>query len=146
MISQFKLSFKYFFRGKFSSFSNIVSLSIGLSFILLIIAYLAHQSGYDKFWPNHENIFRIRRNVTFNGEKSAIALIDSKLISALERLPSVQSVTGFIKIQDDLSFKHDDDSFIENNGLICDDAFLKVFELELSAGSNREGLGIPTIF
>jgi putative ABC transport system permease protein len=143
MLNQLKLSLKYLFRGKVSSLANILSLSIGLSFVLLIISYLAHQSGYDKFWPNHENIFRIRRDVTFKGEKSTIALIDSKLIHALERLPSVEFVTGFIKIQDDLLFKDEDDSFIENNGLICDDAFLNVFALNLTTGSNREALKNP---
>lgn len=138
-----KFSLLYFSHDKKSWLLNTLGLSAGLSIILLILSYQIHQSDYDKFWPNHENIFRIRRAVTYHGDKTNIALTNSKLVEALSSLPEVEVATGFMKNQSELLFRRNDDLFIENNGLICDKKFLEVFDVKLKLGSDRKGLDNP---
>jgi|GEM_PF-6479056 len=138
-----KFSLLYFSHDKISWLLNTLGLSAGISIILLILSYQIHQSDYDKFWPNHENIFRIRRAVTYHGDKTNIALTNSKLVEALSSLPEIEAATGFMKNQGELLFKRNEDLFIENNGLICDKKFLEVFDVKLVLGSDRKGLDNP---
>jgi putative ABC transport system permease protein len=143
MANHIALIYRYLSKDKWSNTLNILGLSVGLSFILLIISYTEHQARYDSFWPNHENIFRIRRGITYNGEKNTIALIDSKLIQELANVPSIQFATGFIKIQEEILFKGKNVSFVERNGLSVDPNFLNIFRPKLLTGSDQKSLEKP---
>jgi putative ABC transport system permease protein len=46
-------------RQKLYAFINLLGLSIGIAFCLLITLFIKDEYSYDKFHPNHEQIFRV---------------------------------------------------------------------------------------
>ena len=79
---------------------NLIGLSVGVSAFMIIVAYVSHSLSYDKFWNEHENIFRAPllskqgEEITENTATNFAALATA----AKDELPEVKSVTRFAKL------------------------------------------------
>ena len=56
-----KLAFRNMWKDKLNSSINILGLSVGIAFALLIFLFVRNEFSYNKFHENAENIYRINR-------------------------------------------------------------------------------------
>ena len=54
-------------RNKSYSFINIFGLAIGIASSILILLWVQHEYSYDHFATNHERIYQVKVNFTYNG-------------------------------------------------------------------------------
>ncbi|MBN7817335.1 ABC transporter permease [Algoriphagus pacificus] len=64
-----KIAWRNILKAKGFSLINIAGLSIGISACILISVYILHETSYDKFVPESENIYRLVRQYDFGTEK-----------------------------------------------------------------------------
>lgn len=69
----FKIAWRNILKAKGFSFINIAGLSIGISACILIAVYIIHETSYDKFVPNSENIYRVVNSINLgNGTERGV--------------------------------------------------------------------------
>ncbi len=69
MISHYiVLSFRSILRSKVFSLINITGLAVGLIAFFLIIQYVTFEMGFDRFYKDHEQIYRVVHQQVKNGE------------------------------------------------------------------------------
>ena len=67
----FRLISRILFRNKVYSLINILGFSIGLAGFILIILFVRHELVYDKFYADHDRIYRVTRSwYNDDGEES----------------------------------------------------------------------------
>ncbi len=54
-----KVVFRNLLKNKTYSFINIFGLVMGMAVFLLIMIYSLNELSYDKFHPNHKNIYQV---------------------------------------------------------------------------------------
>ena len=59
MISNLKNALRSITRNKVQSFISIFGLGIGLGCIILLLALILHETSFDRFIPDHRNLYRI---------------------------------------------------------------------------------------
>lgn len=59
IISNLKNALRSISRNKVQSFISIIGLSIGLGCIILLMALILHEKSFDRFIPDHRNLYRI---------------------------------------------------------------------------------------
>jgi len=57
--SDFKIAIRNIKRSKVQSTISILGLGIGLGSIILLIALILHETSFDRFIPDHRNVYRI---------------------------------------------------------------------------------------
>jgi putative ABC transport system permease protein len=62
--SFFTVAIRHFARQRLYTLANLVGLSIGLTCILLIWLYIAHETSFDTFLPGAERTYRVLRQIT----------------------------------------------------------------------------------
>ena len=68
-----KIAWRNILKAKGFSFINIAGLSIGISACILIAVYIIHETSYDKFVPNSENIYRVVNSINLgNGTERGV--------------------------------------------------------------------------
>jgi putative ABC transport system permease protein len=50
-----------FLRQRLNSIINVLGFAIGLASFILIVLYLINELSYDRFWPDHDRIYRVTR-------------------------------------------------------------------------------------
>jgi len=59
IISNLKNAIRSISRNKVQSFISIIGLGIGLGCIILLLALILHEKSFDRFIPDHRNLYRI---------------------------------------------------------------------------------------
>lgn len=57
--SAIKIAFRNLIRNKVSSAISILGLGIGLGCIILLMALIVHETSFDRFIPDHRNVYKI---------------------------------------------------------------------------------------
>ena len=68
LYSYFRTALRSLLKNKVFSFLNIFGLAIGMACCMIIFQYVTFERSYDKFHPNHENLYRVQYNYYKNGE------------------------------------------------------------------------------
>ena len=58
-INYVKTTLRNIKRQRFYALLNILGLAIGIASTIVIAMYVTHELSYDRFYANHENIYRI---------------------------------------------------------------------------------------
>lgn len=53
------IAFRILWRNKVTSFVNVFSLSLGITCFIFILLYVRHETSYDKFHENYDNLYRL---------------------------------------------------------------------------------------
>lgn len=142
----FKNYFKTAWRGlqknKAYSALNILGLATGMAVALIIGLWVYYQHSYDKFLPDHQQVYQVRRNFYGNGDTMNYGGTSLKLATILRtQVPEIQYVAetdGFGMH----GLKVADKKFYINGGQVADD-FLKMFQYELLEGNPNTVLSNP---
>ena len=58
----FVITYRLFLRYKVYSFINILGFALGLAVFLLILLFIRHELSYDRFYKDHDRIYRVTRS------------------------------------------------------------------------------------
>lgn len=89
----FKTAWRNMMRSKGYSALNILGLAIGMAVALLIGLWVHHEYSYDKFLPDYQRLYQVRRNFNSNGEILTFPTTSLKLATALRNeIPEIEYV------------------------------------------------------
>ena len=138
-----KIAFRHLYRQKLYSLINIIGFAVGISACILILLYVRYESGYDKYHPNSERIFRIYLSSMMNGQESDAARVsvpvgptvkqDFPEVEAFSRLTSF----GFPVI------RYGEKAFSEERWFIADPGIVNVFSIPFINGDPTTALNEP---
>ena len=134
----FHVALRNLFKNKVFSFINITGLGIGLACVILIFSYVRLELSYDKFHPDHQNIYRIttqeRKHSAYN--YLPLAPLLKQNMSGLKQAVRVFPHSGLVSV-------NKKDKFREPHFCFADSAFFEVFKFTAIDGSLTDALYKP---
>src|SRR5215210_6096414 len=89
----FKTAWRNIVRSKGYSALNIFGLATGMAVALLIGLWVYNEYSYDKFLPDYQRLYQVRRNFNSNGEILTFPTTSLKLADALRnQIPEIEYV------------------------------------------------------
>jgi ABC-type antimicrobial peptide transport system permease subunit len=139
----FKIAFRSLVKNRGYSFLNIFGLSIGMASAIIIFFFVRNELGYDTFFKNSDDIFRV---ITIEGPPGAGAP------SALTKAPLAKFLKqNFSEIIDAACFnqgvggkvKYKNRSFYEEYFCFTDQEFFNIFSFTFEKGDPLKALEDP---
>ena len=140
----FKIAWRSVVKNKTYSIINIIGLAIGLACFLLIALYVADETGYDRFYPNADRIYRINTDFRFGDEDRKMAQTSDMMGPLLKNdYPQVEEYTRIYTDDGPRLIKKGNEYIDERNVASVDSIFFNVFSLSVIAGNTRHALDEP---
>src|SRR6056297_858606 len=96
-----KIAFRGFFRNRFFTVFNLLSLVAGLFVAFVAIGYIGFERSYDQFHEKSENIYRV--GWTYRSQDYSVLGFENEadekqlnVVNGLKRIPGVENVAQFI--------------------------------------------------
>jgi putative ABC transport system permease protein len=130
----FKTAWRNLKSNKIYSVINITGLAAGMAVALLIGLWVYNEYSYDKFLPDYQQVYRVRRNYNSNGDTLNFPTISLKLAETLRKeIPEIEYV-----VESDWMGPHGlivGDTKLYLRGAQSGDQFLKMFQYPLKYGN-----------
>lgn len=146
-----KIAWRNLLKSRGFTFINLAGLSTGISACILIAVYIIHETSYDKFVPNSDNIYRVvgrfdfgdrtERNVHFSANLARTIESDFDEIEQAGRIMDNDLFygAGANEIQiDDEKMQHHEEKFA-----YADQAILDIFSVPMVFGDAKTALTEP---
>ncbi len=140
-----KIALRNLLKQKIYSSINVAGLAVGIASCLLIMLYVQHEFSYDKFFQDHERIYRMVLERKYPNHSTYYAIIPHSFQGIISKeFPEVESSTnvfGFTNFT--LSYKNERDEvkqFDEEFVLSSDTSFLRMFSFPLLKGDRNTAL------
>ena len=137
-----KIAWRNLLNNKVYSALNILGLSAGMAVALLIALWVNYQYSFDKFVPNHGQLYQVRRNFNSNGDTLTFSSTSLRLADALRNnYPEIEHVA-----ESDWTAQHGlmvGDKKLFPNGLQAGSDFLKMFGYPMAQGNADGALKDP---
>ena len=123
---------------------KIISLSIGLSLGLTLIAKIFYEKSYDSFFPDKEHIYLVMSSVS-SGENSEYSQrISGGVASGISaEIPDIEAATRFTGIAYDDIFVITDKRKLQGNFILADATLFDIFPRKVLAGDVKDVLSRP---
>ena len=111
-----KITLRNLYRHKLYALINIFGLTLGLGCCLILSLFILSELSYDRHWDNHENIYRIVNDYTFNGVSNEAAMSSASL-GELLRMDNPEIIEDYVRFQrpggnqSGTVFRHDNDTY-----------------------------------
>lgn len=132
-----KIALRNLRKNGLYSFLNITGLAIGIAACLLIVLYVVHETGYDRWNPLADRIVRPAADISFGGHHYELAVVSSFTApDAGREMPEIQSWCR-IRAYGTYLVKREGPSqqnIREENVLTVDSTFFEVFPLRMIEG------------
>lgn len=139
----FKIAWRNLKKNKFYSFISVFGLALGMSCSFLIWLWVQDELSFNRFYPEEEDVYFIRRNGSFNGDVFSSTVTPAPLAAVLKQ--DVPEVAYSVR------FSWDFHSLIsvgeisgKENGLYASDDLFEVFRLPVVEGDPAAALASPT--
>lgn len=133
-----KIAFANYRKNWLSTIINVLGLSIGLSVFLLIFIYWQDEKSYEKWIPNHENIYLVE-----TGNSSMGPMIVSsypELAVSKEKFPEIEDFTIANSWEDyKVKLSSENGSVFTTNARVSD-SFFEFFPFKPIAGSLKNAV------
>jgi putative ABC transport system permease protein len=137
-----KIAWRNIIRNKVYSALNVLGLSAGMAVALLIALWVNYQYSFDKFIPNHKQLYQVRRNFNSNGDTLTFSTTSLKLADALRNnIPEIEHVAETDWMGSHGLMVGDKKFYLAGNQAGGD--FLKMFRLPLIYGNADVALKDP---
>jgi len=137
------IALRNLFRQKGFAIINISGLTIGLTVSALIILYIVHELGYDRFHDNSERIYRVAIHGEISGQEINVAVSSPPFGPALVNdFPEIVDYTRINPPQNSL-FAFGDEKYYEDEILFADSSFFKIFTIPFIYGDPETALEVP---
>src|SRR5258706_539698 len=121
---------------------NAIGLSVGLACFTLIGLWVKDELSYDRFHPKADRIYRVGGIFADESVKFDQAVTPPPLApSLLNDFPEVEDAVRLD--MNDATVRREDKQFIENDIVLTDPSFFRMFSFELKAGDPRTALNDP---
>jgi len=144
MISNFiKIAYRNIIKDKFYSLLNIIGLSIGIASCLLILLYIVDELSYDRFFTDHERIYRVATYGRFGEQEEINAAVSSAPMAEgfKSTIPEIEAITRLRTT--DLIFKINEDLYKESEVLYADSSLFDVLDFSFILGNPEKALTDP---
>ncbi|MBD1394234.1 ABC transporter permease [Mucilaginibacter glaciei] len=134
-----KVAWRNMVKNKVYSALNIVGLGAGIAVAMLIGMWVYYQYSYDKFIPNQEQVYQVRRNFNSNGDTVTFSSTSLKLADALRsQMPEMEYVAETDQIGSHGLVVGDTKLYVA--GIQAGKDFLNIFKYPMLAGSYNKAL------
>ncbi|PCH60732.1 MAG: hypothetical protein COC19_05470 [SAR86 cluster bacterium] len=143
--SQLRISLRTFRREKFYASVNLLGLAMGFMCCMILGLYLYDEFTYDLHHENHDQIYRISRLLTIEGNLSVSDTVPLDLASMLKRdYPQIQSYTRFSsQLPRQTLLRYEDVNYYWDNIRIADDSVFEMFTHKTVYGDKESALVNP---
>jgi len=139
-----KIALRNLSKNKIFSGITILGLSLGFICCLLIMLQVRDELSYDKFIPNHKQIYRVALERIYPDHRSFYAIIpDSYSEVMASEINGVEESVRLFSFGNSNIVEVGDQKFEENNLIAADSNFYRVFEFELIQGISENALREP---
>lgn len=142
-----KIALRSLLKQRVYSFINLLGLAVGVASCLLILLFVQNEFSYDKFFQDHERIYRMVLERKYPGHSTFYTVVPHSFEGIMKRdFPEVdESVTIFNLDNLTFSYKNERDELIqfdESTVLASDTNFLRVFSFPLLKGNRATALNL----
>jgi putative ABC transport system permease protein len=140
-----KIGLRSLLRYKRTAFINLFGLTLGLTCCLLILAYVLHETSYDRFNAKADRTYRITRD--FLGQQGEptlrLAAVAPPIPIFLKNdFPEIEQQTVLLP-NTTTSIKYGDKLFSEDHQFFADEHLFDVFDIHVLSGDPRTALLEP---
>lgn len=140
-----KITLRSLLKHKRTAFINLFGLTLGLTCCLLILAYVLHETSYDRFHAKADRTYRITRDF-LNKEGVAtfrLSAVAPPIPPLLKNdFPEIENQT--VLLSNGATFlKYKDKLFMESRGFYADEQLFDVFDIRVLSGNPRKALTEP---
>ncbi|PIQ48668.1 MAG: hypothetical protein COW03_08615 [Cytophagales bacterium CG12_big_fil_rev_8_21_14_0_65_40_12] len=129
-------------KEKLYSFVNIAGLTVGLTAFLLIALYVRDELSYDKFYADHEQLYRVYATDTTRGVKQGSIAPDLAAIIVSD-IPSVESAVRMVGAGAKSLLTVDHKRIYSDKIIFSDANFFEMLDFELVEGLAQSVLNKP---
>lgn len=136
-------------RNRSFTLINVIGLSLGLAAFIAITQYVRFETGFDRYHPESQDIFRLGMDVNFGDGELQVPFMGAPAATSIKAdFPEVEASTrlsaGFRR---EYFVKYGDKEFKEEamTRLYADDNFFEFFGIELIQGNPAEVLNGPNL-
>jgi len=134
----FKITFRNLWRSKGFSAINIAGLAIGMAAAILILLWVQHELGTDRFYKHTGRIYKIYSRDKFDGEMRAYGSTPEVMAPEIKQnYPDVEDAVRFRNVTFLVSAA---DKRFMLRGAFTDSSFLNLFDFPLLNGSTKQVL------
>src|SRR4051812_17937512 len=136
-------AFRNFIKDKWYSILNVLGLTLGVTFSLFLIFYVADELSYDRYQKNAARIFRINTYIHEKDKNTDWTLSQLPLGPQVKKdYPEVQEMARLFSRERTL-FKNGENNFYETKVYYADSTVFKVFEHKFLQGNASTALDAP---
>lgn len=130
-------------KDKFYAFINIFGLAIGLTTAVFILLYVIDELTFDKYYENHERIYRLESHFIINNSDELFAATQVPLAPTLkDEYPEIEEIVRFVP-PGTMYMKYEEKEFQEDSLVIADSTIFSVFTHPFIAGEPEKSLNRP---
>ncbi len=139
-----KTAFRNLSRQKAYTLINITGLAIGLATCMMIMLYVVHELSYDKFFKDHDHVYRVAVKATISGDFLDVAVTSNPMGEALVReYPEVISCSRIMPSNQAVFFTINEKSFYNEGLYYVDSTFFDIFSYNILQGDLATALDEP---
>lgn len=139
--NHFRTAWRNIIRSKGYSALNIFGLAMGMAVALLIGLWVYNEYSYDKFLPDYQHAYLVRRNYYGNGDTVNYNGSSLKLADALRQVPEIQYVAETDYMRQHGLLVGSKKLYLAGSHTAGD--FLKIFQFPLLQGNAAAVLSDP---
>ena len=123
---------------------KIISLSVGLSLALILIAKIYFEKSFDSFFPDKERIFLVMSNASSVENSDYSQRISGGIVAGIQaNLPEIEAATRFTGIAYDDIFVVTDKRKLQGTFILADATLFDIFPRKVLAGDVKDVLSRP---
>ncbi len=132
-------------KHKGFSLINILGLAVGIACCLVILMFVADESGHDRFWNNGDRIHRMALIRKYPDRETGYAIIPASYAGSVKKdCPEVEETVRVTNVNQGATlFRYEDRLFEERTVLNADSTFFKVFQIPVLKGDPEKCLAAP---
>ncbi|MFC1898278.1 ABC transporter permease [Candidatus Cloacimonadota bacterium] len=139
-----KIAFRNLIKNKSLSAINILGLAISIAVCFLITLFILHETSYDKFHQNYEDLYRITIKGQISGQPINYAVSMGPLSTTLTAdFPDVEAAVGVFQRGAKQLMSYGDKQFFETSLCNATPDLFRVFDYNLIRGSKENVLSEP---
>ena len=150
LVNYIKIAFRSLLKNRVYSFINIFGLTIGIVSVVLIMMFVSHESSYDKFHENGDNIYKVTLERMYPTYNTFYAIIPHSYAEVMQKdFPEVQNAVRVfgggnnevaIRVIND---NNEEETFEETGFIQADSNFFEFFSFKLLRGEEDKVLSNP---
>ena len=137
-----KIAWRNIWRNKGFSITNLAGLTIGMTCTIFILLWVRDELNWDRFHPNHANVYQVLLNRNFNGEITTDNSTPFPLAQALKaNFPEIKNSTVYDYGSDHV-FKYNE-TMLKKRGYFVGPGYFDVFPWKFIRGNAAGALAEP---